>query len=133
MTESGFTVEGWSVCTTAWPGHVEAGKLPGLVTLVARHDRTRPVDDVHVDVIGTKAIGDAEPMPRDAIFRIASLTKPIAAAAAMILVDDGVLALDAAVDAYLPELADRRVLRSLDAPTRRHRAGRRGRSRSTIC
>ena len=50
---------------------------------------------MHVDVIGTKAFGDAEPMPRDAIFRIASLTKPIAAAAAMILVDDGVLALDA--------------------------------------
>ena len=96
----------------AW--HVETGKLPGLITLVARHEGAE--NDVHVDVIGTKAIDDDTPMPRDAIFRIASLTKPITAAAAMLLVDDGVLELDGAVDEYLPELADRRVLRSLEGP-----------------
>ena len=96
----------------AW--HVETGKLPGLITLVAGHEGAE--NDVHVDVIGTKAIDDDTPMPRDAIFRIASLTKPITAAAAMLLVDDGVLELDGAVDEYLPELADRRVLRSLEGP-----------------
>jgi len=90
-------------------GHVERGAMPGLVALVARHGT------VHVEVIGTKAFGDAEPLARDAIFRIASLSKPIAAAAAMLLVDDGTLHLDGAVDDLLPELADRRVLRSLDA------------------
>ena len=88
--------------------------MPGLITLVARHDGAQ--NDVHVDVIGTKAIDDDEPLPRDAIFRIASLTKPIAAAAAMILVEDGVLELSGAVDEFLPELADRRVLRRLDGP-----------------
>ena len=53
---------------------------------------------------------------RDAIFRIASLTKPIAAAGAMVLVDDGVLSLGDPVETFLPELADRRVLRSLESP-----------------
>jgi CubicO group peptidase (beta-lactamase class C family) len=97
----------------AW--HVDTRRMPGLIALVARHDGSR-VDAVHVDVLGTRAFDDAEPMTRDAIFRIASLTKPIAAAAAMILVEDGVLQLDAPVDEYLPELADRRVIRALDAP-----------------
>ena len=53
---------------------------------------------------------------RDSLFRIASMTKPIAAAAAMILVDQGVLHLDNPVDDLLPELADRQVLRQLDGP-----------------
>ena len=66
-------------------------------------------------MIGAADFGDDDPLPRDAIFRIASLTKPIAAAAAMVLVDDGVLAVDAPVDGLLPELAEPRVLRSLDA------------------
>jgi len=55
-------------------------------------------------------------MRRDTIFRVSSMTKPIAAAAAMVLVQDGVLELDAPVDAWLPELADRRVLKRLDGP-----------------
>ena len=90
-------------------GHVERGAMPGLIALVARQGQ------VHVDVIGTKAFGDRRPMVRDAIFRIASLTKPIAAVAALTLVEEGVLGLDRPVDDLLPELADRQVLRSLDA------------------
>lgn len=91
-------------------GHVERGKVPGLVTLVSRRG------EVYVDVIGAKAVGGSAPMRRDTIFRIASLTKPIAAAAAMILVEECRLRLDEPVDRLLPELADRRVLRRLDAP-----------------
>lgn len=90
-------------------GHVERGALPGLIALVAHQGR------VHVEVIGTMAFAAREPMRRDAIFRIASLTKPIAAVAAMILVEDGSLQLDAPIDPWLPELGNRRVLRSLDA------------------
>jgi CubicO group peptidase (beta-lactamase class C family) len=55
-------------------------------------------------------------MRRDTIFRIASMTKPVTAAAALILVEDGRVALDAPVDRFLPELADRKVLRSITAP-----------------
>jgi CubicO group peptidase (beta-lactamase class C family) len=90
--------------------HVEDGVVPGLVALVARGD------DVHVEVLGTPALNAPTPLQRDSIFRIASLSKPIAAAGAMCLVDDGTIALDDPVETYLPELADRRVLRSLGAP-----------------
>jgi CubicO group peptidase (beta-lactamase class C family) len=54
-------------------------------------------------------------LARDAIFRIASLTKPITAATTMSLIDDGILRLDQAIDDLVPELADRRVLRAIDA------------------
>jgi CubicO group peptidase (beta-lactamase class C family) len=91
-------------------GHVERGEVPGLVTLVERRG------EVHVDAIGMKAVGGSDPMRRDTIFRIASLTKPVAAAAAMILVEECKLRLDEPVDRLLPELAGRRVLRRLDAP-----------------
>ena len=91
-------------------GHVERGHLPGVVTLVSRGGET------HVDAIGTKAFGGREPMERDTIFRVASVTKPITAAAAMILVEECRLRLDEPVDSWLPELADRRVLRALDGP-----------------
>ena len=89
--------------------HVERGDMPGLITLVAHNG------EEHVDVIGKQDFDDREPMQRDAIFRIASLTKPITAAAAMILVDEGTLQMDRAVDEFLPELTGQRVLRSLDA------------------
>ncbi len=55
-------------------------------------------------------------MRRDTIFRIASMSKPVAAAAAMILVEECKLRLDEPVERLLPELADRRVLKRLDAP-----------------
>src|SRR6476646_12285081 len=89
--------------------HVAAGELPGLVTLVAHGD------ELHVEAIGSPAFGSETPLRRDAIFRIASLTKPITAAATLSLVDEGLLRLTQPIDELLPELADRRVLRSIDA------------------
>ncbi|MGZ5871528.1 MAG: serine hydrolase domain-containing protein [Bradyrhizobium sp.] len=89
-------------------GHVERGDVPGLVTLVSRHG------EVHVDAIGRLAF-DGLPMARDTIFRITSMTKPVTAAAAMILVDEGKLRLDDPVDRWLPELANRKVLLAIDA------------------
>jgi CubicO group peptidase (beta-lactamase class C family) len=94
----------------AMSGHVERGDIPGVVTLIARGD------EIHIDAIGMKMVGGKEPMRRDTIFRIASITKPIAAAATMILVDDGKLRIDDAVERWLPELANRRVLSRIDAP-----------------
>jgi CubicO group peptidase (beta-lactamase class C family) len=55
-------------------------------------------------------------MRRDTLFRITSMTKPVTAAAALILVDEGKLRLDDPVDALLPELARRKVLRRIDGP-----------------
>src|SRR5579863_8035204 len=89
-------------------GHVESGDLPGLVTLVSHRG------EVHVDAIGRLAF-DGSPMTRDTIFRVTSMTKPITAAAAMILVEDGKLQLDDPLDRWLPELANRKVLLTIDA------------------
>ncbi len=91
-------------------GYVERGEVPGLVTLVSRRG------EVHLNVIGRQAIGESPPMQRDTIFRISSMTKPITAAATMILVEECKLRLDEPVNALLPELAERKVLKRLDGP-----------------
>ncbi|MGH2498323.1 MAG: serine hydrolase domain-containing protein [Ktedonobacteraceae bacterium] len=91
-------------------GYVERGDMPGLVTLVSRRG------EVHIDTIGTQAFADSTPMRRDTIFRISSMTKPIIAAATTILVEECKLRLDDPVERWLPELAERQVLRRLDGP-----------------
>ncbi|HEX7922727.1 MAG TPA: serine hydrolase domain-containing protein [Bradyrhizobium sp.] len=88
--------------------HVDGGDVPGLVALVGRRG------EIHADVIGRMAV-DGPPMQRDTIFRIASMTKPVTAVAAMILVEECRLRLDDPLDRWLPELADRRVLRSIES------------------
>jgi CubicO group peptidase (beta-lactamase class C family) len=90
--------------------HIAKGELPGMVTLVAKSE------DVSVDVMGAIGFGSNEQMRRDTIFRITSMTKPILAAATMMLVEDGALDLDEPVDRLLPELARRKVLRRIDGP-----------------
>ncbi|HEY1652269.1 MAG TPA: serine hydrolase domain-containing protein [Acidimicrobiales bacterium] len=103
----GFDAAGLSRLHDRLATHVDSGAIPGLAALVACGD------DVHVEVFGSPALGDEAPLRRDAIFRIASLSKPIGAAGAMALVDDGVISVADPVGKFLPELADRRVLRSL--------------------
>ena len=88
-------------------GHVQRGDMPGLVALVSCHD------DVHVETLGTLSVGNPAPMQRDTIFRIASLSKPMTAAAAMLLVEECKLRLDESIEPWLPELVNRRVLRSM--------------------
>ena len=94
----------------AMAARIAKGELPGIVMVVARGD------DHHVDAIGEKAFGSGDPMRPDTIFRIASLTKPIVAAATMMLVEEGRLELAEPVDRLLPELANRRVLKRVDGP-----------------
>src|SRR5512147_2136788 len=89
--------------------HVERGRLPGLVAVIGRRDAE------HVDAIGTLAFDRTAPMRRDTIFRLASVTKPITAVAAMILVEECRLRLDDGVEEFLPELANRKVLRTIES------------------
>ncbi len=98
-----------SALRAALEPHVASGDLPGLVALVAR------AGEVEVEAIGTRSFEEDTPLARDAIFRIASLSKPIGAAAALMLVQDGLLKLDDPVGALLPELAAPRVLRTLES------------------
>ncbi len=73
-------------------GYIERKDMPGLVALVAHHD------DIHVDVLGALSFRTPAPMTREAIFRIGSITKPITAAAVMILIEDCRLRLDDPID-----------------------------------
>jgi CubicO group peptidase (beta-lactamase class C family) len=109
MGTGGFTDEGLAVLDAAMATHTASGAVPGLVALVARGG------EVHVTASGHKAVGDSAPIGRDAIFRIASLTKPVVGVAAMLLIEDGTMTLSDPVEKWLPELAGRRVLRSWDA------------------
>jgi len=108
MTAS-LSTDGLAHLHDVMTSHVEAGEMPGLVTLVARGDH------VHVDAVGSPSFAGDTPLARSAIFRIASLTKPITAATTMSLVEEGALRLDQSVEDLLPELAQRRVLRAIDA------------------
>jgi CubicO group peptidase (beta-lactamase class C family) len=110
MSRGGLSKERLGRLHGVMTGHVERGWMPGVVTLVSRRG------EVHVEAIGTMDFGGSEAMRRDTIFRIASLTKPIVAAAAMVLVEECRLRLDDPVDPWLPELADRKVLRSIESP-----------------
>ncbi|MDZ4046722.1 MAG: serine hydrolase domain-containing protein, partial [Rhodoglobus sp.] len=83
--------------------HVARGTAPGIIGVLGAPD-------------GSTEIVTAGDLPADAIVRIQSMTKPILAVAALRLVQGGRLRLDDPVERWLPELADRRVLRTPDAP-----------------
>ncbi|SNS52193.1 CubicO group peptidase, beta-lactamase class C family [Geodermatophilus saharensis] len=83
---------------------VAAGAVPGAAWWVTRDS------EVARGAAGTHTPGGDDPVGPDTVFRIASVTKPVVAVAALALVDDGTLRLDDPVDAHLPELAGPRVL-----------------------
>jgi CubicO group peptidase (beta-lactamase class C family) len=88
---------------------VDEGQAPGVVAGVARGAA------VHVATAGVMAVG-GPPMRRDTLFRIASMTKPMTASVLLSFVDDGLVDINEPVDRWLPELADRKVLRLPDGP-----------------
>ncbi|MGK5678978.1 serine hydrolase domain-containing protein [Actinoplanes sp. URMC 104] len=99
-----------SQLSQALAARVERGEFPGLVALVARGD------DVRVETVGVTRFGGDVPMRRDTPFRITSMTKPVMAAATLMLAEDDVLDLEQPVAHFLPELAGQRVLTRPDAP-----------------
>jgi CubicO group peptidase (beta-lactamase class C family) len=90
--------------------YVSNGSVPGAVGLMARGGR------VEVQAAGSADADGTSPMARDSIFRIASITKPITAAAVMMLVEDGRIALEDPVRRWLPELASPAVVRRPAGP-----------------
>ena len=96
--------------TAAIRPFVDAGVVPGAVVGLREHG------EATVDALGTTAPAGGDPLLVDAQARIGSNTKPMLAALTLLLAQDGVLSLDDPVERFLPELADRRVLRRLDGP-----------------
>jgi CubicO group peptidase (beta-lactamase class C family) len=107
---AGFSKSGLSRLHDVLERHVDSGRIPGVVALVGRGDHT------HVEALGTMRHDGGPPMRRDTIFRMASTSKPVTMAAATVLLDECRLRLDDPVDPWLPELADRRVLKRIDGP-----------------
>ena len=83
---------------------VEAGDISGAVTMVARRGRL-----VHFEAHGLMDIEAKKPMTKDALFRLASSTKPLTAAAILILMEEGKLKLTDPVAKYIPEFKNSKV------------------------
>ena len=98
----GFSKSRLSRVADLLAGSVQRGEAGEVVALLSRDGETQ-----------VETAGGAEP---DTIFRIASMSKPVVAVAALILVEECALRLDDPVDGYLPELASRRVLTRVDGP-----------------
>jgi CubicO group peptidase (beta-lactamase class C family) len=110
MATNEFSRQGLDRVHRVLSGYVQRGTVPGLVAAVAKGDST------HIEALGRRDADRGAAMSRDSIFRIASMSKPVTAAAALVLVEDCVLRLDDPVDGFLPELADRRVLKTPASP-----------------
>lgn len=92
---------------------VDAGRIPGAVLLVARNGKIAVLD-----AVGFQDRRSQQPMKSDAIFRIASMSKPITSVAAMVLAEEGKLDIGTSVAQYLPEFKDVKVGVEKAAPTR---------------
>jgi CubicO group peptidase (beta-lactamase class C family) len=84
--------------------HIDTGEISGAVTLVARRGRL-----VHFEAHGLMDIESKRPMEKDAIFRIASMSKPITGVAVMMMLEEGKLRLNDPVSKFLPEFKDPKV------------------------
>jgi CubicO group peptidase (beta-lactamase class C family) len=104
-----ITDTGWTTSRETLHALVDTGTLPGIVTLLAHGD------DVRIDTWGVTDLASGTPLRDDAIFRIQSMTKPVLATATMRLVERGDLHPDDPVERWLPELANRTVLRTPDS------------------
>ena len=92
-------------------GVIEAGDLAGAVTLVWRKG-----EEVRFDALGRRDLEAKTPMTRDTLFRIASMTKPVTSVAALMLMEEGKLALADPITKWAPEFANMTVLRSATGP-----------------
>ena len=104
--EAGFSAERLDKIMEFVRRDIEAGKLAGAVTMVARHGKI-----VHFEAAGTYGLDNDRPMDKDALFRIYSMTKPITTVAAMMLYEEGRFQLGDPVSKYLPEFDGQKILR----------------------
>jgi len=104
---AGMSSEGLDRIKPVMQSYVDENKLPGMITMVARHGKV-----VHFEKYG---LMDADkPMQLNTIFRIASMTKPVTSVAIMMLYEEGYFQLNDPVSDYIPEFKDVRVLSSID-------------------
>jgi CubicO group peptidase (beta-lactamase class C family) len=84
--------------------HVDAGQVSGAVALVARRGKI-----AHFEAYGVMDLESKKPMPKDGIFRLASMSKPITAVAVMMMVEEGKVRLTDPVSRFIPEFRGAKV------------------------
>ena len=102
--ETGFSAQGLKRISDYFANEVSAGHIPGAVVLIQQHGRP-----VYFKTFGLRDVVAHAPMTKDAIFRLYSMSKPITSVAAMMLVDDGKIALHDPLSKYIPPFADVKV------------------------
>ena len=103
---------GSSALDASLRGAVERKDVPGVVALVTNRERV-----LYRSAFGVADVGSGRPLAADALFRIASMTKPVTSVALMQLVEQGRLGLDDPAEKYLPELAGLKAFEKFDAAT----------------
>src|SRR5271154_5144180 len=117
----GFDAERLNRLDDAVRAEIDAGHYAGISVMVSRHGKL-----IKSGFYGYQALGGGEPLREDAIYRIASMTKPTIAVAMLLLYEEGKWQLDDPVTTFIPEFADLKVLKDgqlvpLDRPmTMRH-------------
>ena len=100
----GMSSEGLNKIDELAQQYIDEGRVPGIVVGISRRNKV-----IYLKAHGILEEKTQEPMPEDAIFIMASSTKPVIGVAAMILVDDGLISLDDPVSKYIPEYEDLQV------------------------
>jgi CubicO group peptidase (beta-lactamase class C family) len=111
MSHAGFDPERLAATRSAMQHFVDNGDVAGIVTLTWRHGEV-----AQSDALGWRDLEARSPMTHDTLFRIASMTKPVTSVAALMLIEEGRMALGDPIARWLPELAELKVLSSPDAP-----------------
>ena len=111
-TASAQNSSGSAALDTSLRGAVECKDVPGVVALITDRERV-----LYQGAFGVADVATGRPLTTDAIFRIASMTKPVTSVALMQLVEQGRLSLDDPAEKYLPELAELKVFESFDPAT----------------
>ena len=100
----GLSSERLARLTRAIHAYVDAGRTPGVVTLIARHGKV-----AHLDAYGKADLATGRPTRTDDVFRMYSMTKPITSVALLMLYEEGKFQLNDPLEKYLPELKDQKV------------------------
>ena len=101
--------------------HIEAGEISGAVTLVARRGHI-----VHFEAHGLMDLESKKPMSKDAVFRLASMTKPVTGVAVLMLVEEGKIRLSDPVSRFIPDFKAMKVAMPRDSISPRPAAARNG-------
>ena len=106
---AGFSSAGLDAVTANLQQHVDDGDIAGVVAAVARDGKL-----VYFEALGRLDIEQQKPMPKDALFRIYSMTREITSTAVLQLYEAGKFELDDPIQKYLPEFSEQRVLMDPD-------------------